>query len=496
LRQKTAVAESPATSAGRLIAVLSAGFICGHAQVDPDLWGHVRFGLDMLASHRLAATDPYSFTQDVSWINHEWLSEISQAAAYRSGGVFGLILLKTAVLVGAFLLFARVTRVVAEPRRWWMLAAGIIAVAPAAYTIRPQLWTVLAIPLLWYALNHRWALPAMPLLFAVWANLHGGWIVGAGVGALWIVGRTFDRRPPRLPIVETAALAAGIAATLFNPYRWQLWSFLLTTVRVSRNISEWRPLWQQEDVSSAVVWIAIACVIVVPTLVRRRAQVTWAAALPMAWLAISSVFVARLVPFFGEAALLGLSDAWRSPTIVRRPSKDEPATSGPPTGSRGAGRRVIDAVALAAIWLFNVIPASRCLPIAGDWTPDLTAASAFDAPAAQGRLVLPFNWGEYAIWHWAPRLRVSMDGRRETIYSEATIDLQTAVSHGMPEGLDYLARVRPEYVWLPATTGATVREWAATHGYRIDVSAARSFVATRTDLPPLQAGTAQSRCFP
>jgi len=38
---------------------------------DPDLWGHVRFGQDLLRSGRLSAVDPYSFTSDRPWVNHE-----------------------------------------------------------------------------------------------------------------------------------------------------------------------------------------------------------------------------------------------------------------------------------------------------------------------------------------------------------------------------------------------------------------------------------------
>src|SRR5437867_12489400 len=35
---------------------------------DPDLWGHTRFGLDMLETQRIPPVDRYSFTQDVPWI--------------------------------------------------------------------------------------------------------------------------------------------------------------------------------------------------------------------------------------------------------------------------------------------------------------------------------------------------------------------------------------------------------------------------------------------
>jgi hypothetical protein len=489
-------------AAGRLLALLSACFICTHARVDPDLWGHLRFGLDAVASGDLSITDPYSFTQDVPWINHEWLSEVTQALAYRSGGVLGMVLLKAAVLAAAFLILANASTGIDERHRWWLLAAGIIGVAPAAFTMRPQIWTLLAIPLLWHALSRRWLL-AVPVLFALWANLHGGWIVGMAVGGLWLVGRAIDRWTISKPVASSfsrtsgppegghhigfeiaLALAAGLAATLLNPYGWRLWAFLLTTVRPSRAISEWRPVWQQDDVSSALIWLGIASVIVVPTIVRRRSSIVWAGALPVAWLGIMSLFVARLVPLFSEVALLGLAGAWRTTELHTQARAAVP-------------HRIIDAIAVAAMCLANLVPEARCLPIGRDnWTPDLRAASALASPAARGRLVLPFNWGEYAIWHFGPRLRVSIDGRRETVYSDRVVDLQSAAAHGLPPGLEYLRQTQPEYVWLPSDTGAGTGAWLSTNGYRMDVETGGSFVATRIDRPPLSMAAPMSLCFP
>src|SRR6188508_3827641 len=66
---------------------------------DPDLWGHVRFGLDAIADGRLtSAVERYAFTDDRPWFNHEWMSELAMGLAYRAAGTTGLIVLK-AVLV-------------------------------------------------------------------------------------------------------------------------------------------------------------------------------------------------------------------------------------------------------------------------------------------------------------------------------------------------------------------------------------------------------------
>ena len=68
-------------------------------QADPDLWGHLRFGLDLLETGAIPATDPYSFTQDVPFTNHEWLGGLLMGLAYRMGGTFGLALLKAPLIL-------------------------------------------------------------------------------------------------------------------------------------------------------------------------------------------------------------------------------------------------------------------------------------------------------------------------------------------------------------------------------------------------------------
>src|SRR5687768_10146322 len=71
-----------------------------YTRADPDLWGHLRFGLDILHDGALPARDPYSFTADRPWINHEWAAEVLTAIAFRMAGPGGLVGLKVAVIGG------------------------------------------------------------------------------------------------------------------------------------------------------------------------------------------------------------------------------------------------------------------------------------------------------------------------------------------------------------------------------------------------------------
>src|SRR4029453_9195599 len=75
-------------------------------RADVDLWGHLRFGLDIVQERSLEIADHYSFTSDRPWINHEWLSEIAIALAWQTAGTTGLIFLKLACIVGALALMA------------------------------------------------------------------------------------------------------------------------------------------------------------------------------------------------------------------------------------------------------------------------------------------------------------------------------------------------------------------------------------------------------
>ena len=53
---------------------------------DTDLWGHVRFGQDLLRTRTLPQVDPSAFTSDRPWINHEWLAELAMGAAFDAAG--------------------------------------------------------------------------------------------------------------------------------------------------------------------------------------------------------------------------------------------------------------------------------------------------------------------------------------------------------------------------------------------------------------------------
>ncbi len=279
---------------------------------DPDLWGHVRFGLDIVHTRALPTVDPYSFTQDRPWINHEWLSELQMGAVYLALGPAGLALLKGALALAALWLVWSTLRGASFEARLLTTAAAMICAAQIAQTLRPQLWSVVCLAILCRTLlapdarRRRW----LPLLFLVWANLHGAWIVGLGILAMWLaLEAAFDSANRR-----SAAVLLGLCAlaTLGTPYGWGLWRFLAETVRVRRPmIEEWQPLWALH-VDKWIPWlIASAAVVWASTKVPFARR--WAIISVLAMLACASVRVARITPLYVVAAaiLLGVRFAGR-----------------------------------------------------------------------------------------------------------------------------------------------------------------------------------------
>src|SRR5260370_8608529 len=58
---------------------------------DPDLWGHVLFGRQLLAHGSLPRDNVYSYSAPTfQWLHHEWLSEVLMGALFYNFGTAGL----------------------------------------------------------------------------------------------------------------------------------------------------------------------------------------------------------------------------------------------------------------------------------------------------------------------------------------------------------------------------------------------------------------------
>ncbi len=456
-------------------------------KADPDLWGNLRFGQDLLALQSFSTVDPYSFTQDKPWINHSWLPQVVMAWVYGLGGTAGLVALKVVLVAVTLWLVAGAYSGTAYLVRESAVAAVLVAALPLIATIRAQLWTFVAVGILCrMILSHKsWPIMWAPVLFAVWANSHVGWIIGMCVLIWWAIGcviRGGSQERTRAIAITTGALLA----TLLNPYGWQLWQFSAGVAHLSRDISEWQPLWRGSLLNRVVFVACAAGVLLVAA--RTRPRVPFERIISIAGLGYASLQAVKFVHLFVEASVLLLA-----PAIASR----YPRSSAEPVSTRNSVR-LINAMMIAGLITFTTVsawPQAECLA-SGEWHPDPTAARALKDAQVSGRIVVNFAWGEYVIWHFGPRLRVSFDPRFDLVYSERTIAEQLPVPYAGEPGLRFLDRARPEYVWFPQAD-QDLKRWLTGNGYRIDIDTAESFVAVREDVAPLRSPGPQTfGCFP
>jgi hypothetical protein len=174
--------------------LVGASFVVVRAfNVDPDLWWHVKTGELILSTHKWATTDPYSYTSyGAPWMSCEWLGDVLLAAVYRLGGLWGLeallIVLASAVTLALYGLATLRSR---NSKAGFVAAAALLALANLSFTLRPQMLGYLFLILTLIAVERfrqgkQRAVWLLPILFLIWINTHGSWIVGLGVIVLYI----------------------------------------------------------------------------------------------------------------------------------------------------------------------------------------------------------------------------------------------------------------------------------------------------------------------
>jgi hypothetical protein len=242
-----------------LLAVAILGFAAfTQSQYDPDFWWHLRVGLDILASG-VPQHNGYTFTASTHpFITQEWGSEVIYALLYRSFQMAPVILLMALVTWVGFVL--GVMRANREGLSRWILAIGASLVIISGLQIwgpSPQMFTFGFLGVLLTLLDSyrrrpgRWLLVWLVPLFVVWGNLHGGFLIGVGVIAVYLAGEAISSwlgDPAVLGPRRLAELAAGLVisalAPMVNPNGWGIYLYplhLLLSPVAQANLDEWQP---------------------------------------------------------------------------------------------------------------------------------------------------------------------------------------------------------------------------------------------------------------
>ncbi|CAG1015323.1 hypothetical protein ANAEL_05234 [Anaerolineales bacterium] len=224
--------------------------IATHSPVDNDMWWHLRAGDEMWHQGRILLTDQFSYTKfGELWVNAFWVSDLGLYGLWAIGGFF-------AVTAAVSLLAAAVLWIIFKRMNSPIILRGLLVILAMAgmvanWTPRPQLLSFLLLAWLDYFLHQHINVKRQPLwvlipLFALWGNLHGGFIWGALLLLATLAGETINNlldNQSQLSYKEIGALsiwsAIALLAVSINPNGLRLWKLPFQQVNVSLGIQEW-----------------------------------------------------------------------------------------------------------------------------------------------------------------------------------------------------------------------------------------------------------------
>ena len=236
---------------GVMIVILS--LFIGPEQ-DPDFWWHLRIGRWMVDNGHLPTNDIFTFTvSNHVWTDHEYLTEVLMWYTYRGLGLTALVVaFGLLTWAGFWLIYRQVAR---QPYVFagLGLAIGAIAGSPI-WGPRAQMITfaLSCLELYWlhgYLSGRSRALNLFPFVMVLWANLHGGWVIGfvwlgvALVSELFMWAWDQDNPAYRMHVRRLATItAASVLAVAATPHFLSLYPYPFQTegsVAQQRLIVEW-----------------------------------------------------------------------------------------------------------------------------------------------------------------------------------------------------------------------------------------------------------------
>jgi len=423
---------------------------------DGDTFWHLAAGQWMLDHGRVLTTDIFSHTvAGKPWNTHEWLAEVLMALAYRAGGWSGLVVLG-GVCAGAAaaLLAAWLQRFLRPPTLLCVLLLSFSVTAPSLL-VRPHL---VALPALafWTAglLQAREAQRAPPLWLAgvmlVWANLHGGFVLGLALIAAFALDALVEAPAARrLAVVRDWGVfaLASLAASLVTPFGVGslLYPFQIMGMSSLPGIVEWRPA-DFSRVSALEIGLFAALFV----LLSRGARI------PPVRLLLLLLLLHMALQHTRHQIVLAV-------TGVMLLAEPLGAALSPPGGRASVvvGRRWIVGGALVAILLAGVRLAVPIVRSDGPTAP-ISALAHVPAALAARPVFNDYGFGGYLIWRG---VRPFIDGRSDMYGDAFTQAYFRAVRPDAKELGRLLERYRIDWTLL-AARDPSVEVMDATPGWR------------------------------
>jgi hypothetical protein len=393
-----------------MLALLGFGLLglFSSAAADPDTWWHLAAGKYIWQNHTLPVPDPFSYTTDMGQpsyngelqtrhfnLTHEWGMELALYLAYAMGGFPGMILLRACLLT----VFCALTGWLAWRRSssfYRGLAASLLAatLATSFRADRAYLATFVMAALTIVVYEARRGLWLLPVGFLLWANCHGGFVVGWAIAGAYSAEAVFLRLQGK-PLADERKIwsvsALAILVTLINPNGFGVLEVMrhYRDSPLQTHIYEWQyPAWWPPDQYNALV-IGTALVLL---WARRRVRI-------VDWLLFGALGAASMtalrntifIGLIGPVLLAAYLPKWKRPVLPIV----EYAVAG--LVIFGLGREIAEGSAFQLRMADELYPAK--------------AADFLIAHRISAHIFNTYEDGGYLMWRLWPQERVFIDGR-------------------------------------------------------------------------------------
>ena len=447
-----------------LLASLTVGALAPRLLGDSDIGWHIRNGENMLTSHSIARTDVFSSTMaGRPWYAWEWLYDVLIAGIHHLAGLNGVVF-ATALLVAltfAFLFKLLLARGAAIPLAVVLLVLTVGASAVHLFA-RPHVVSWLLTLLCFHWLDsaeqtgNTRRLYWMPLIVVLWANLHGGFVIGLILLAAFLVAALLQGKRSGAWI-KTLLTVSGLSvlATFLNPYGYQL------HIHVYQYLSN-RFLMNHIDEFASPNFHGLAqqcflalLLISIVTLAARREEIRTSGLLVMLFAAYSGLYATRNLPVSSIllslqiGPLLSRAIADGPPFLARchrfamRMNQMEARIRGhlwPVLAVLGGVLLCAGRGELGGRQLMNAHFDAKRFPV--------QAADALEHAGAPQAIFAPDDWGGYIIYRFYPAMKVVVDDRHD-LYGEAFLRKYLGTIHLLPGWKKLLEEQNVQWALLP-----------------------------------------------
>ncbi|MBC9876131.1 hypothetical protein G8O24_02075 [Bradyrhizobium sp. INPA01-394B] len=271
---QTIAGQSGATSSSTLgtyaflISLLSVFYVSNASLIlsHYDLGWHLAAGELIRSKSHVPFQDPWSFTLGTKqWFNLSWLWDVIASVIVEYAGYGGLVGL--VVICGALIVLYLTSACLASGASTLAVGAAIFATcllypayeaAPNSYlAASPNVATMLLSVIFYRECLRSTKLLLLPLLMMLWVNLHGGFVLGFMILAVFGAGALVRRDWSRFKIIALAGLGC-FAATFVNPWGWQVYQGVTATLGhfVQGNIGEWLPYAHNMEIPGSIPGMA------------------------------------------------------------------------------------------------------------------------------------------------------------------------------------------------------------------------------------------------